>query len=118
VAVTTSAPGPNDFYIVTALPVTEHATFEEAQRARDMMQRHMPDKTFRIFRCKRWMTTAKHFQKLVEFLRDLLQVGQATPELMTRARILLTTMRNRNELKFLDKNYSVPEFDPEKARRP
>jgi hypothetical protein len=117
VTVSTSTPGPNDFYIVTALPVEEHHTFEEAQAAREMMERHMPDKSFRIFRCKRWMSTAKHFQKLVEFLRDFVGGGVPTEELKSRARILLTTMRHRNELKFLDKNYSVPEFDPEEVRR-
>lgn len=108
--------GPNDFYIVVALPITEFATFDEAMTAREMMQRHLPDKMFRVFRCKRWMSTAKHFGKLVQFLADLVTVGSASPEMMTRARLILSTIRVRNDLKFLDENYLVPEFDPEEAR--
>lgn len=107
---------PNDFFIVAATPVVEHATFDDALGAKRQMAHYMPEKEFRIFRCKRWMNTAKHFPKFVELIRDLVKAGEATPELLSRARILLQTIRNRNQTPHLERKH-VPHFDPTQVHR-
>jgi hypothetical protein len=108
--------GKNDFYIVTTLPVEEHATLGDAEALRDALARHFPDKTFRVFRCKRHMHSARHFPKLVELLRDVLNARGLSPDLAARARVILTTIGTRNDGK-LPINDSVPEFDKRETRR-
>jgi hypothetical protein len=60
----------SEFWIVSGSVHEEHASLAEATRERDLLAAHFPDKTFRIFRCKRFLHSARHFPKLVELLRD------------------------------------------------
>lgn len=103
----------NDFYIVCGERHEEHADFEAAAAERDRLAANVPGRDFRVYRCKRWMQTAKHFEKLVALVADLVERG-ATPDIMDRARILLSTVKRRNggQLAFLTRAPGPAEFAP------
>ena len=104
----------SEFWIVSALPVQELPSFDEAETLRATMQRHVPEKLFAVFRCKRWKNPAHHFSKMVELLKEIVAAGgEITPE----PRILLGTIQKRSETPHLRPNFSVPEFDPKEVHR-
>jgi hypothetical protein len=84
----------SEFFIVLALPVNEHPTLADAEHERDLLAAHVPDKTFKVFRCKEWLHSAQHFPKVVEFLSDLEREG-LTAEMRSRLSVLLTTIGTR-----------------------
>jgi hypothetical protein len=84
----------SEFFIVIAQPVNEHATLQDAEHERDLLSAHLPDKTFKVYRCKEWLHSAHHFPKVVEFLTDLERDG-LTPAMRARLTVLLTTIGTR-----------------------
>lgn len=85
----------SEFWIVSAARMERHATLEAAVRVMENLQRHCPDKTFRVYRCKRNIRSAAHFPKLVALLKDILRDG-LTRENRDRALVILTTVGNRS----------------------
>lgn len=102
----------NDFYIVLSFAPEEIKTVEEAERVRANLERHVPDKVHRVYRCKRWLQTAHHFPKAVELLADIRREG-LTGENANRLAVLLTTIgyRNRSEKTPHLQRRNLPEFD-------
>lgn len=84
----------SEFFIVIALPVNEHTTLADAEHERDLLAAHLPDKTFKVYRCKEWLHSAHHFPKVVEFLTDLERDG-LTADMRARLAVLLTTIGTR-----------------------
>ena len=105
----------SEFFLVLAGEQNEIDTLEEAHRVCADLAAHVPDKTFKVYRCKRWMQPAKHFPKLHALLREIVRDG-LTPALRDRADILLQTIRVRNDPATPHMTRRrVPEFEP---RRP
>lgn len=84
----------SEFFIVTSKRYPRHATLEEAREERNNLLRHFPGTTFFIHRCKASLNGARHFQKMVALLRDIVNEG-LTPDNLARARVLLLTVGNR-----------------------
>lgn len=98
----------SEFFIVTSHLHQQHETLAEAQAERAGLLAHFPDKTFTIYRCKSWLTGAKHFTKMVDLLGDIVRDG-LTPANLERARILLLTIGTRTpRLKVTPR----PEYEP------
>ncbi|HEX4302854.1 MAG TPA: hypothetical protein VHZ78_08670 [Rhizomicrobium sp.] len=103
----------SEFYLVLPDDQREITTLEEARAVADGLAKHLPDKTFKVYRCKRYLHGAKHFQKMVALLGEIVAAG-LTQSLRDRADILLGTVAKRNETPHLTRRV-VPEFEP---RRP
>jgi hypothetical protein len=100
----------SEFFIVLSHPVTEHETIGDALQAKAVLEKHVPDKEHRVYRCKSWLAGAKHFSKAVELLGDIQRDG-FTPAHQDRLRILLLTIGNRTpKLKTLIRAEGPPEF--------
>jgi hypothetical protein len=84
----------SEFWIVSAARMEEHETLAGAVHEMEKLQRHCPDKKFRVYRCKKSIHSARHFTKMVDLLRDIARDG-FTKTNAERAHILLTTIGNR-----------------------
>jgi hypothetical protein len=84
----------SEFYLVLSGEQREIETLEEAKAVREGLARHMPDKVFKVYRCKTSMRPARHFEKAVELLCDI-QRGGLTRAHIDRLDVLLTTIGNR-----------------------
>jgi hypothetical protein len=107
----------SEFFIVLSHPATEHETLPEAMASQRALQAHVPERTHTIYRCKRWLTGAKHFTKMVDLLNDIVRDG-LTPANLDRARVLQVTIGNRTpRLKALHRVPGPPEYQPPAAAR-
>lgn len=84
----------SEFYLVLSGEHREIETLVEANTIRDGLARHMPGKTFKVYRCKKSLRSAKHVTKMIALLRDIDQDG-LTPANADRLTVLLTTLRIR-----------------------
>lgn len=94
----------SEFFIVCAEKHEHHEALAAAERERDMLSAHFPDKTFTIHRCKSSLHSAHHFVKAAHLLGDIERQG-LTEDNRTRLRVLLATIGTRTP-KF--KNLSLP----------
>lgn len=102
----------SEFWIVTDPSVHHYSNYDAANAERVKLQAALPDKQFCVIRCKKNRFGARHFPKMVDLLRDILERG-LTDDLASRARILLGTIGYRSGLpKTLVPNFTVPEFKP------
>lgn len=86
----------SEFWIVSAARMEEHPTLESAVHEMERLQAHIPDKRFRVYRCKKNIRPAQHFTKMVvDLLRDIVREG-FTKANADRAHIILTTIGTRS----------------------
>jgi hypothetical protein len=102
----------SEFFIVLSHEVEEHETLPQALAQQRMLQAHVPEKTHTILRCKRWLTGAKHFSKVVTLLTDIQRDGLSAGN-KDRLRILLITIGTRTpKLQTLIKAPGPLEYHP------
>lgn len=100
----------SEFFIVLSHAVTEHEELGDALQAQAVLQKHVPDKEHKVYRCKTWLHGAKHFSKAVTLLVDIQRDG-LTDANKERLRILLFTVSNRTpKLQMLTKVDGPVEF--------
>jgi hypothetical protein len=100
----------SEFFIVLSHAPTEHEDLGDALQEKAVLEKHVPDKEHKVYRCKRWLAGAKHFSKAVTLLADIQRDG-LTEENKERVRILLFTVGNRTpRLKTLMRVQGPPEF--------
>lgn len=100
----------SEFFIVLSHPVTEHEELGDALQAKAVLEKHVPGREHRIYRCKRWLAGAKHFTKAVELLRDIQRDGLTNAN-KDRLLLLLGTIGTRTpKLQTLIRVQGPPEF--------
>ena len=100
----------SEFFIVLSHPVTEHEELGDALQAKAVLEKHVPDREHKVYRCKTWLAGAKHFSKAVALLADIQRDG-LTDANKDRVRILLLTIGTRTpKLQSLIKVDGPPEF--------
>lgn len=100
----------SEFFIVLSHPVTEHAELGDALQAKAVLEKHVPDKEHKVYRCKTWLHGAKHFSKAVALLVDIQREG-LTDANKDRLRLLLLTIGTRTpKLQTLIKVDGPPEY--------
>lgn len=83
-----------EFWIVTSHDYEHHATVDGAVGEMRRLQTHLPDKKFRVLRCKKSIRPARHFTKLVTLLKDIVRDG-LTKANKERAQVLISTIETR-----------------------
>lgn len=100
----------SEFFIVLSHPVTQHEELEQALQEKAVLEKHVPERTHKVFRCKSWLHGAKHFSKAVTLLTDIQRDG-LTEANKDQLRLLLFTIGNRTpRLKMLMRVEGPPEF--------